>query len=70
MRFTTSKEAGNPNAHFIHGLINAFDIIGKKALEVFLQFRCDHIFFQFLLFIFFFILSNFDYTIDPPINRF
>ena len=49
MRFTTSKEAGNPHADIIRGLVKAIAVIVEKADEMLLQFFGNHILTDFLL---------------------
>ena len=44
VRFTTSKEAGNPNAHIGGRLVKGISIIIEESNEVFLQFSGDDIF--------------------------
>ena len=44
VRFTTSKESGNPNAHISGRLVKGISIIVEESNEVFLQFSGDDIF--------------------------
>ena len=70
VRFTTAEEAGNPDAHFIDGMLQALHVIGKETLEMLFQFRRDDVFFQFLFFICFLILFRFNDPVNPSVDGF
>ena len=44
VRFTTSKETGNPNTHISRRLVKGISIIVEESDEVFLQFSGNDIF--------------------------
>ena len=44
VRFTTSKETGNPNTHISRRLVKGISIIVEESNEVFLQFSGNDIF--------------------------
>ena len=69
VRFTASEEAGDPNAHLVCRSDDAALIAGKEIGKMLLQFSCDHIFFQFLLYVFVFALSDLDNALDIPVDR-
>ena len=49
MRFTTSKEAGNPDADLIGRGVNRLDVVIKECGEVTPQFFRDNVLAEFLL---------------------
>ena len=68
VRFTTSKEAGDPYADIVSGLIKGVAIVVKEADEMLLQFFCDDVLSNFLLDNVRCILIDFDDTIDLSVD--
>ena len=68
VRFTTSKEAGNPHADIICWLVKAITVIVEKADEVLLQFSGNHILTDFLLDHICRILIDFDDTVNWSVD--
>ena len=69
VRFTASKEAGDPDAHLRCRTDNSFLISGEEIRKMLLQFPGDDIFFQFLGYVGLFALSDYDYALDLTIDR-
>ena len=70
MRFTTSKETGNPDSHLICIAVDSFFIAVKEITEMFQQFFGNNILIQFLIYIFFIGLADFDHAFDVAVNLF
>ena len=70
MRFTTSKEAGDPHAHFGGRSKDTFLICRIKIRKVPLKFARYNIFFQFLCYVCFCALSNNNNALKFAINLF
>ena len=69
MRFTTSKEAGDPYAHF-RGCADDALFVGREEIrEVLLQFPRYNVFLQLLLDISVFILPDNDNALNLSVNR-
>ena len=49
MRFTAAKEAGNPNAHLVGGVIDGLGVVIKKGAEMAAQFLGDDVLAKLLL---------------------
>ena len=62
MRFTTSKETGNPDPHLISISRNPTFVAVKEISEMFLKLTGNNVFFQLLLNIQIIILTNFNNT--------
>ena len=70
MRFTTAKETRNPDTHFIGIAVDSFFIVIKEIPEMFQQLFGHNIFIQFLIYIFFIRLADFDNTFNVSVNLF
>ena len=70
VRFTTSKEAGDPDTHLIRVAVDSLFIVIKEVSEMLQKFFGYYIFFQFLIYIFFIRLTDFDNTFDITVNLF
>jgi hypothetical protein len=70
MRFTTSKETGDPHTHLRGGSGDTLFIRCKEIHKMLLQFFGHNILFQLLLDVGIFILTNDDDSLDFSINRF
>ena len=68
MRFTTSKETGDPHADIVRRFIKGVAILVKEAYEVLLQFFRDDVLSNFLLDNVRCILIDFDDTIDLSVD--
>ena len=68
VRFTTSKEAGDPHTDIVRGFIKGVAIVVKEANEVLLQFFRDDVLSNFLLDNVRCILIDFDDTIDLSVD--
>ena len=68
VRFTTSKETGDPHADIVRRLIKGVAIVVKEANEVLLQFFRDDVLSNFLLNNVRCILIDFDDTIDLSVD--
>ena len=68
VRFTASKETGDPYAHFRRGAQNTFFISRKKIRKVPLQFTGYHILFQFLCNIGLCALTDYDNTLKFTVD--
>ena len=68
MRFTTSKEARDPNADISSGDVEGIAIIVEESGKMLSQFLRDNIFPNFLLNNFKFILIDLDNTVDSTID--
>ena len=68
MRFTASKETGNPDTHFGCGSLNSFFICRKKIREMTLKLTGHNILFQFLRHIRFFTLTDNDNALYLAVN--
>ena len=69
VRFTTSKEAGDPYAHLRCSSENAFLICREEISKVFLQLPGDNILIQFLRDVGFLALADNDNTLDLTVDR-
>ena len=68
MRFTTSKEAGNPDANFVGRIVNGFDVVIKECGEVTPQFFRDNVLAEFLLQALLVILRHLDNAVDITVD--
>ena len=68
MRFTTSKEAGNPDTHFRCGSLNTFFICCKEICKMTLKLTGHNILFQLLRYICFFTLTDNDNALYLTVN--
>ena len=68
VRFTASKKAGDPHAHFICGLINCFGIVIKESPEMAEQLLGNDVLAQFLMQAFFVILGNFNHAVNVTVD--
>ena len=70
MRFTTAKEAGNPDAHLRRRPVDSILVGSKKIGKVFLQFLRHDVFFQLLPDIFIFNVADLDDTLQVTVDGF
>ena len=68
MRFTASKEAGNPHADIRRLFAEGVAVIGKKGDEMLFQFPCDNVLFQFLHENIAGVLIDLDDPVDFPVD--
>ena len=68
MRFTTSKEAGNPDTHFRCGSLNTFFICCKEICKMTLKLTGHNVLFQLLRYIRFFTLTDNDNALYLTVN--
>ena len=70
MRFTTSKEAGNPDAHFVCSSGQTSLIGIKEFIHVFIKLIGHNILVQLLIHIFLILLADLNDTLDVTIDLF
>ena len=68
MRFTASKEAGDPHTHLVRISGYAVLIAFEKASEMLLELSCDNVLFKFLPDVGVIALSNLDNSLDVTVN--
>ena len=68
MRFTASKEAGNPYSDFVSRITQRLLIIIKERVKMLSQFSGNDVLTQFLLDAFFVILGNLDNAVYVTID--
>lgn len=68
MRFTTSKEAGNPHADFISRLVDSLCVVVKECAEVTAKLLGNYVFAEFLFQTPVIILHNLDNAVDVSFN--
>ena len=70
MGFTTSKKTGDPHTHFIGVAVDSFFVVIKEIPKMFQQFFGYNVLVQFLIYIFFIGLTDFDNAFDITVNLF